>query len=62
MSELGRRELQLMQVLWQHGAQTANDICERLPDSPANATVRTMLRILEGKGYVRHAKSGRAFV
>jgi len=62
MREFGRRELELMQVLWGHGKQTAREIRERLHDDPADATVRTMLRILEAKGCVAHTKKGRAFV
>lgn len=57
-------ELRVMHVLWDHGPATVADVVERLPDSPALAynTVLTVLRILERKGYVRHAKAGRAFV
>ncbi len=62
MAEFGRRELELMQVLWRHGEQTAQEIRERLDVSLADPTVRTMLRILEEKGAVTHTKVGRAFV
>ena len=62
MVEFGKRELQLMQALWANGPQTAREIREGLPDDPADATVRTMLRILENKGCVTHVKKGRAFV
>lgn len=62
MAEFGRRELELMQVLWRYGDQTAQEVRERLSAPLADATVRTMLRILEEKGAVAHVKSGRAFV
>jgi len=62
MPEFGRRELELMQVLWRYGDQTAQEIRQRLGVPLADATVRTMLRILEEKGAVSHVKSGRAFV
>ncbi len=57
-------ELRLMDVLWSEGASTVSDVVAALPgDSPAAySTVLTMLRILEKKGYVQHAKQGRAFV
>jgi BlaI family transcriptional regulator, penicillinase repressor len=57
-------ELRLMQVLWDRGPVTAGDIVGALPkrDRVADSTVRTILRILEDKGYVRHTKQGRAFV
>ena len=56
------RELELMQILWRGGPQTAREIREQVKDDLADPTVRTMLRILEEKGAVRHSKRGRAFV
>ena len=47
------REAQIMQVLWDRGSATAEDVRESLPDRPHDSTVRTMLRVLKNKGYVR---------
>lgn len=57
-------ELPLMQALWEKGRATVGDVVSALPADPplAYSTVLTTLRILEGKGYVRHTKEGRAFV
>lgn len=57
-------ELRLMQVLWDRGPSTAGDVGRAIPkrERVADSTVRTILRILEDKGYVRHRKEGRAFV
>jgi predicted transcriptional regulator len=57
-------ELRLMDVLWEAGSATVAEVCEGLPKEPALAysTVLTTMRILETKGYVRHYKTGRAFV
>ena len=57
-------ELRLMKVLWNKGAATVSDVAASLTDDPplAYSTVLTTLRILEGKGYLRHTKKGRAFV
>ena len=57
-------ELRLMQVLWDRGRATVGEVVEGLtgPRKPAYNTVLTLLRILEQKGYVKHDKSGRAFV
>jgi len=57
-------ELRLMQVLWDQERATVSDVVDHLdgPRKPAYNTVLTLLRILERKGYVRHEKSGRAFV
>lgn len=57
-------ELRLMEILWSKGASTVSDVVAALPQTPpvAYSTVLTLLRILEKKGYLRHAKEGRAFV
>jgi BlaI family transcriptional regulator, penicillinase repressor len=47
------REAQLMEVLWNQGPSTAEAVCKALPDAPHDSTVRTLLRILKEKGYVR---------
>ena len=56
---LTEREVQLMEVLWSHGKATAEQIRELLPDRPHDSTVRTLLRILESKGYVVRDGPGR---
>ena len=56
-------ELRLMDVLWDKGSATVGDIVDALPKPPlAYSTVLTTMRILEGKGYLRHVKEGRAFI
>jgi predicted transcriptional regulator len=57
-------ELRLMNVIWKQGPATVGDVAASLSDDPplAYSTVLTTLRILEGKGYLRHTKRGRAFV
>jgi predicted transcriptional regulator len=63
-TNLTEGELRLMNVLWKKGPATVGDVTTSLPDDPplAYSTVLTTLRILEGKGYLRHSKKGRAFV
>jgi predicted transcriptional regulator len=55
---LSRRERQIMDVVYSAGGATAATIHGRLPDPPVPAAVRTMLRILESKGHLRHEKDG----
>jgi len=62
MPDFGKRELEIMQILWHGGPQTAKEVREQIKDPVADPTVRTMLRILEGKKAVSHTKRGRAFV
>ena len=54
ISDLARRERQIMEVIYQLESATAADIVEKLPDKPKNATVRTILSVLEEKGFLRH--------
>ncbi|HEY7447162.1 MAG TPA: BlaI/MecI/CopY family transcriptional regulator [Vicinamibacterales bacterium] len=57
-------EARIMTVLWDKERATVSDMVIALrPKYPAAySTVQTMLRILETKGYVKHEKSGRAFI
>jgi predicted transcriptional regulator len=60
---LTEAELRLMDVLWQKGQATVAEVTAALPPPPiAYNSVLTTMRILEQKGYVDHAESGRAFV
>jgi predicted transcriptional regulator len=63
---LTEAELRLMEVLWQRGPSTVQQVLDALPgDKPlAYNSVLTIIRILEKKGHVGHARStdGRAFV
>ena len=61
-ADLTRRERQVLEVIYQLGESTANEIVAAMPDNLANATVRTQLRALEGKGAVKHRREGKQFV
>lgn len=61
-TQLSRRERQIMDLVYRHGSATAADIHRQLPDPPVAAAVRTMLRILEEKGQLRHEKDGQRHV
>ena len=54
------RELDIMAVLWKHGASTVADVREALSDDLAHTTVHTMLGILVEKGYASRSEEGRA--
>ena len=51
-----------MEVLWQRGTGTVQQVLEAMPGKPVLAynSVLTIIRILEKKGYVEHVKDGRA--
>jgi BlaI family transcriptional regulator, penicillinase repressor len=59
---LTEREAQIMEILWSQGPAAAERVREYLPDRPHDSTVRTMLRILESKGYVARVGPGRPLV
>lgn len=58
LPDLGRRERQIMDVLYRRGKATAAEVLDDLPDPPSYSAVRAMLRLLEDKGHVRHEWSG----
>ena len=61
-SRLSRRERQIMDVLYRAGRATAADVQAGMPEAPSYSAVRTMLRILEEKGHVRHESDGPRYV
>lgn len=61
-ASLTRRERQIMDILFAAGRATGPEIQQRVPDSPSYSTVRTLLRVLERKGYVLHREEGLRYV
>jgi predicted transcriptional regulator len=59
---LSRRERQIMDLLYASGRATAAEITERLADPPSYSTVRTLLKVLETKGHIRHEQDGPRYV
>src|SRR5438309_701717 len=59
---LSKREQQIMELAYQRERLTAADAMEFLPGNPSNSTVRTLLRILERKGSLKHIEEGGKFV
>src|SRR5262249_32929608 len=57
-AELGRRERQIMDILFRRGHASASEVRGDLPDPPSYSAVRGMLKLLESKGHVRHRWEG----
>src|SRR5262245_24431657 len=57
-THLSRRERQIMDVVYHLGRATVAEVAERLPEPPTATAVRTLLRILERKGYLVHDQDG----
>ena len=53
------REIDVMEVLWERGPSLVGEVRAALKDDLAYTTVLTILRTLEGKGYVGHEQEGR---
>lgn len=60
--ELGRRERQLLEILLRLDRASVAEVRDALPDPPSYSAVRTMLGVLEDKGYVAHTQEGRRYV
>jgi predicted transcriptional regulator len=59
---LSRRERQIMDVIFARGSATAAEVVDALPDPPTKTAIRTLMRILEEKGHLKHELRGREFV
>ncbi len=57
-------ESEVLRLVWQLGLATVQDVCDVLSKdrSVTYATVQTLLRRLEKKGYVQHEVKGKAHV
>lgn len=62
ITDLSRRERQIMDIVYQLGNVHAVEVESLLPEPPRNATVRKLLRKLEDKGFLRHKREGKRFV
>ncbi|HLJ28176.1 MAG TPA: BlaI/MecI/CopY family transcriptional regulator [Candidatus Angelobacter sp.] len=61
-NELGRRERQIMDVIYRKGKASVSEVRAEIPDPPSYSAVRAMLGFLEDKGYLRHEQEGLKYV
>ena len=61
---LTEQELEIMKVVWEFDRATVRDVYETILKQRhiAYTTVMTMLKILEGKGYLKKTQEDRAYV
>ena len=63
IKELTKAEEQVMQILWQLKEAIVKVIVAVMPDpKPAYNTVSTVVRVLEGKGFIDHKAYGNSHV
>lgn len=61
-AELGELERAVMRIVWSHPALNAEEVRAKLDRPLKEATVRTVLRRLEEKGFLTHRVDNRTFV
>jgi len=61
-SGLGARERQILDAIYRLGEASVAEVLARLSDPPSYSAVRTMIRVLEKKGLLRHRQSGTKYV
>lgn len=62
MQKLGKREEQIMQVVWKQKEVFIRDIIEALPEpKPHYNTVATIVKILVDKGFLKSEKIGNTY-
>ena len=59
---LGARERQIMDAIYRLGEASVADVLAALADPPTYSAVRTMIRLLEKKGILRHRQDGTKYV
>ncbi len=61
---LSPAETEILRLVWQLNKATVQQVCDKLPSKRriTYATVQTMLRRLEKKGYIKHDIQGKAHV
>ncbi len=63
MKQLTKAEEEIMQILWDLKETNVAGVIEKMPEpKPAYNTVSTIVRILEGKGFVDHRQEGKGYV
>jgi predicted transcriptional regulator len=64
-AELGELERAVLELIWAHGVQSADQVREALLAQRRplkESTVRTVLKRLEEKGYLEHSTENRTFL
>lgn len=64
LQPVSHAETEVLRLVWKLKKATVQDVCDSLPTTRkiAYATVQTLLRRLEKKGYLKHSRRGKAYV
>ena len=58
LSQLSRRERQIMEIVYERGSATSVEVLADLPDPPSYSAVRALMRILAEKGLLKYRRVG----
>ena len=61
-SGLSKRERQVMEVVYRRREVSAKDVWKEISDFPSYSAVRSVLTILEEKGFLTHTLEGKKYV
>src|ERR1022692_1384083 len=61
-SQLSKRERQIMDVIYAGGEATISAVLAKIPDPPMRGALRTLLRIMEQKGYLTRRQVGKEII
>jgi BlaI family transcriptional regulator, penicillinase repressor len=59
---VSRRERQILEIVYARGEATAAQVVKDMPDAPSKTAVRTLMRILEEKGHLKHRQEGQSYI
>jgi predicted transcriptional regulator len=62
ITQLSRREREIMDILFSLGEASGEDVRARLTNAPSYSAVRAMLARLEAKGHIKHREEGLRYV
>lgn len=54
--DLGARERQILGIVFELGEASVSDVVQKMPDPPSYSSVRTMIRLLESKGFLKQIR------
>ena len=60
--QLGRREREILEIVFRLHEASVGNVMDQMAEPPAYDSVRTMLRLLERKGFLKHRQEGTKYV
>ncbi len=61
-ADLSKRERQVMETVYKKKQVSAKDVWNEIPDIPSYSAVRSVLNILEEKGFLQHSRQGKKYI